>query len=232
MYIFLSKCTYLYSLTFSTTTIISSLLCQKGKRYVPWLEITERHFYAFRKWTPLSFQMASDSGWWVGSSCRKFGSGGLPILPVGRSCQKNEIRIIITQHFPENLYIFPELDFTKLSTYFTLKFGDPPNSSLTPGWKWNKEGESFFMFCPCVSKKEDKKRVLPLVYFVSCSVQGERQRQRRRQIKSVSPVVWIVSCSVPGCQLQAEEDIACPATKQNILINLYEGGAKTEIKSG
>ena len=160
MYIFLSKCTYLYSLTFSTTTIISSLLCQKGKRYVPWLEITERHFYAFRKWTPLSFQMASDSGWWVGSSCRKFGSGGLPILPVGRSCQKNEIRIIITQHFPENLYIFPELDFTKLSTYFTLKFGDPPNSSLTPGWKWNKEMESFFMFCPCVSKKEDKKESL------------------------------------------------------------------------
>ena len=33
-------------------------------------------------------------------ACRKFGSGGLPILPVGRSGQKNEIRIITTENFP------------------------------------------------------------------------------------------------------------------------------------
>ena len=84
----------------------------------------------------------------------------------------------------------------------------------------------------CKQKRRQKKSLTSGIFCVMFCPEGERQRQRRRQIRSVSPVVWIVSCSVPGCQLQAEEDIACPATKQNILINLYEGGAKTEIKSG
>ena len=167
-----------------------------------------------------------------GELLQKVWIGGIANTPRGEILPKEWDPDYYNSTFPRKSIHFPWSRFYKIVNIFHIEVWDPPNSSLTPGWKWNKEMESFFMFCPCVSKKEDKKRVLPLVYFVSCSVKSERQRQRRRQIRSVSPVVWIVSCSVPGCQLQAEEDIACPATKQNILINLYEGGAKTEIKSG